>query len=192
METVAGEQYPEFAHLTSWDDILQAAADVRVERDQQTWRLGDLAAYACTAPKGRPKSGGEPRTVGAFAAAIGEKRSVVNEWVNNARFFDADMRAELPANVSWRQCAEARRRSGWKPGQPITDEHRLAAFAHIGELADRGEIARPRPFDLAGSIERHRAGVLRLIEAEDTPAQVGLALQGAERSLAEAAGLLEG
>lgn len=134
--TVVGSAF-EFLH--TWEEIVTYAAQLREQRDRLSWELGDLALYACTPNPtgGRPfKEASRDRTISAFAEAIGEDRSVVSAWMHNAEFWPPGVRAQLPLNVSWRQCAAARRRSGWRPGNEIAAEHRHRARTLLCAMAD--------------------------------------------------------
>jgi hypothetical protein len=130
-----------FSHLKTWDEIVSRAAEYRQERDEWSFELGDLTLFACgDATPGRPTDERKEHTVSALAFAIGEERSVMSNLMWNSYFWDPTERKKLPPNVSWRQCSEARRRSGWRPGMEITPKQREFAWTLVFKFADGDQV----------------------------------------------------
>ena len=186
----------ESSQFLVWEDLICAGIAAREERDECSWRLGDLANLACTHPAqgGRPKAGEKEWTKSAFALAIGEQREVISALAANSEFFTLDMRAEVPPQVSWRMCSEARRRSGWRPGVAIEPVHRERAFKFILEFADRAyptlsPEARARSWqERVGRIASSIRGVLELPGvSERLRRPLKLALDAIEEAVSEQA-----
>lgn len=136
--------FPHIPDLKTFDERMTYYADVRVERDLRTWILGYGAYQLCVE---RP-AGGRPAptdfTIAKFAAMLGEKVGPVGEYRNNYIFWQDDFDA-IPENASWRQCADARRRSGWRPGADITPDHVRHALQFLTKAVDEGESRPPDP-----------------------------------------------
>lgn len=146
-----------YAHLKSWDEITAYAADLRQSRDACSWALGDLALFACgqrSPVGGRPRNGSEAYTLSALAFAIGEDRPVLSALMANSEFWPPLDRESLPLNVSWRQCSEARRRSGWRPGRLRTNVQIEFARELLEKFADSPQLVTPRkPKDRRSSLD---------------------------------------
>lgn len=126
-----------FDKLETWEEVITAAQELRQQGDRVKWELGDLVLEKCLRATGRPANAEEAvRTVSALAQAIGEQRSMLSHLANNSDFYPRALRKKIPPQVSWRQCAEARKLSGWKPGTPITDKHRTEAMKAITQIAE--------------------------------------------------------
>src|SRR3990167_866009 len=113
--------------VKTWDEIVTYGLDLRSDRDERTWALGALAAYACheNPDGGRPANGSKEHTLSALARAWREQPAAVSAWYWNHKFWGE--RWQASPDVSWRQFSEARRRCGWRPGTEITELHRQHA-----------------------------------------------------------------
>jgi len=148
--------------------------ELRSERDERTWAIGALADRYCI---DRPL-GGKPSpqdyTTAKLAHRIGEKPGFVSECRNNWRFWFTILE-DIPESASWRQCADARRNSGWRPGEDVTQEYLRRALKAL--VAVVGTI--PRPPDTRPSWMRQlerAAGLLAKVAADpETPELVRLA-----------------
>jgi len=169
--------FPHIPDLKTFDERMAYYADVRVERDMRTWILGYGAYQMCME---RP-AGGRPAqddfTIAKFAALLGEKPGPVGEYRNNYIFWQDDFDA-IPENASWRQCADARRRSGWRPGADITPDHIRHAIEFLTKAVDGG-LARPP--DPRPAWQRRLARACDLLSAiardPELPPLVGLAIR---------------
>ena len=169
--------FPHIPELKTFDERMAYYADVRTERDAHTWRLGYGAFTEC--PE-RP-NGGRPAptdfTIAKFAAMLGEKSGPVGEYRNNFAFWK-NCFSHIPENASWRQCADARRASGWRPGMVVTAVHLKHALEILNEKVDRSEAIPPdtRP---AWRRRLDRAvEILAGVAADpETPALVALAVR---------------
>lgn len=125
-----------------WEDSVAIGIDLREEMDERRWDMGALVNYVCPSRKsGRPREdAAQVRTLTEFAKEIGEDRSTLSQLASNDEFYTEEMRAELPPQLSWRELAKARTRSGWRRGQKVAEEHRQEAFKVILEMAEGGEI----------------------------------------------------
>ena len=138
-KTVAIIAYsPQIAELDTWESAVSMGIMFVEERDAWSWALGELASFVRTSGVvgGRPRENERTSTLSAFADAIGMRRESISAMCWNWEFFQS-MRATLPENVTWHQLSEARRRSGWRPGMEIEDEHRQHALEFAEEYADK-------------------------------------------------------
>ncbi len=162
-KTVPEITLPKFIHLKSWDEIIAYGGQLRQSEDECKWDLGDLAALVCKPVIGRPVKGSEDEeyTVAAFAKGIAETRSVVSELMHNAQFWSKAERLDLPADSSWRQAADARRRSGWRPGEPVTAEHKQHALHLLDlEVDQRAQRGKPSACELLQTDLQHAVNSL--------------------------------
>src|SRR3990167_6998256 len=171
--------FPDIPALETFDERMAYYADVRVERDLRTWILGYGAFTEC---QDKP-AGGRPLptdfTIAKFAAMLGEKVGPIGEYRNNYAFWLWGGAFELiPDNASWRQCADARRASGWRPGMEVTGEHIQHAVEILIQKVDNAE---PRPLDTrplwAREIERASTLLTRAASRPDMPPLVRLAVK---------------
>ena len=129
-----------FDHLTSADEVVQTAAELRERSDEGRWALGALINWFVPHRKsGRPLAE-EIHTVSWLARAIGVPRTVLSGYAAAWAFW-GDVRDEIPLGISWHQASMARQRIGWRPGQPITDDLRRKAFGLLEEWME----APPKP-----------------------------------------------
>jgi len=150
---------------------------LREERDRLSWFIGAIADRHCV---DRP-AGGRPApneyTTSKLAYRIHEKAGFVSECRNNWKFYH-DIIERVPESVSWRECADARRRSGWRPGVIPTAEQQRNALGFLIE-AESGHIAEakdPRPH-WRRRLDR-ACELLSAIEGDaETPALVRLAIR---------------
>ena len=165
-----------FDKLQTWDEIVTFGLDLRADRDERTWALGALAAYACpeNPDGGRPANGSKEHTLSALARALREQPAAMSAWYWNYKFWGD--RWKLSPDVSWRQFSEARRRCGWRPGVEITDLHRQRAEQLLAAMDEPTRPPDPRP---AWRRRLDRAcDILAAIAADpETPALVALAVR---------------
>jgi len=163
-ELFTPEQY------ATWEDAITTGIELREQRDALSFGLGDLALEVCG---GRNPEGGRPghesHTLSEYARAICEDRSRLSGLVANSEFWPKSERADIPPNVSWYHLSEARRRSGWRPGNPITAEHKARAWNFVNEYASVEEYP-PRPPDARPRWQRRlERAVSILAEIVDDP-----------------------
>ena len=175
----------ELPYFDTFDEWLSYGAELRQERDRQSFLLGRVAYHICVE---RPK-GGRPEpedfTTAKFAHMLNEEPSVISELRNNWHFWNSRL-DEIPANASWRHCAECRRRSGWRPGEPITPKHRDIAMAFLLAKTDKAE---PLPKDPRPSWRRRLDRACELLAGiaadPETPALVALAIRTLVRQVTQ-------
>ena len=130
-------------NIQSWDDVVQFAANLRQDIDNNKFDLGDLVHWACPRRHaGRPKLADERWNVSDLARSIGVSQPYLSNLASNSEFFTEDIRDELPPQVSWSQLAEARRSTGWRPGRGVTVDLQVAALEYV-QLAADGNLPRP-------------------------------------------------
>ena len=169
--------FPHVPKFSSFDEWIAYMADLRAERDVRSWILGQGADEKCSVRPNGGKPGPEEFTIARFAHALNEEPSVVGEWRNNYHFW-AENFESIPENASWRQCADARRRSGWRPGGKITHTHIIHALKFLMKAVDEGA---PHIPDLRPSWRRRLARACDLLSAiaadPELPPLIGLAIR---------------
>jgi len=129
MESVTLPDYQTF------DEAESDVAEARFERDRYSWFIGAWACRYCVERPVGGRPGPDDYTTAKLAGRIGELPHVVGEWRNNY-FFWQSLFERIPDNASWRNCADSRRRCGWRPGKPITEEHEEHAIKFLLEKTD--------------------------------------------------------
>ena len=171
---------PQIASLDTWEAAVSMGVMFVEERDKWSWALGELASFVRTSKPigGRPRKSEMLGTLSAFADDIGMRRESISAMCQNFEFYQS-IRDQLPENVTWHQLSEARRRSGWRPGMEIEDEHRQHALEFAEEYADATppKVKRTLADKLADECDRLesifnredarlvRAGIRRAIDA---------------------------
>lgn len=133
----------QFAYLKTWEDVTEIGRVFRLAGDEARYDLGDLALFVCGDRKpGRPLAGAEDKTVTEFAREIGELRPVVSQTMSMSEFLadDADRQRLFGQGVGWHIQNQARIRTGWKPGEVVT-EKQAALFWDITLKAADGAAA---------------------------------------------------
>ena len=134
--------FPHVPDFDSYDEWIAYMADQRYERDQRTWIIGRGAYEKCVVRPNGGKPGPDEFTLAKFARVLNEEPSVIGEWRNNYQFWIGHFPA-IPENASWRQCADARRRSGWRPGAEITPDYIQHALQFLTKAVDEGGTLHP-------------------------------------------------
>ena len=139
------------SELKTWDDIVTVGQELKTERLQDYFYLGDLANHACPDRKrGRPKINDDGKkeryTISALSFAIGENRSRVSNAAADAKFWTGTVRQELPLEATETELARARKASGWKPssGENPSQTQRQAALEELEKKVD-DDYVRPKP-----------------------------------------------
>ena len=169
--------FPDIPDLQTFDERMAYYADIRVERDIKTWILGKGAYDECP----ENPNGGRPAptdfTLAKFAAILGEKPGPVREYRNNYAFWKFEFES-IPENASWRQCADARRASGWRPGMEVTDLHIKHAVEFLCKKVDLITTFPPDPRPAWRRKLDRACEMLTGIAADpETPALVALAIR---------------
>lgn len=77
--------------LDSWDDFVSAGVQVREDKDDCQWIIGDLSNELTGRPvRGRPNTNRE--TQASYARDIGIARQTLNRYASNSRFYDNALR----------------------------------------------------------------------------------------------------
>lgn len=137
----------------AWETVVALAVELRVERDQLSFALGDVVLYACSRKTGRPQQESDQKTVSALAQEIGEDRAVLSNLASNSEFYDTKARAQIPLQISWRQAAKARKASGWIPGAVVTKAQRARALSILYRTADQAPRSLKHERTLAEQID---------------------------------------
>lgn len=133
--------YEEFCHIESWDDVVQAAADLSLDINENYFTLGKLVNFACAKRKpGRP--GEEDRTVARLSGQINVNRSTLSMCAAIEEFY-REIRDELPKQISLRQLNDARVSTGWKPGKEVEAEQLTLALNIVIALVE-GKWKKPK------------------------------------------------
>src|SRR3990167_3150785 len=165
---------------TSWKEAVAVGIELREQRDALSFGLGDMALAVCG---GRNPDGGRPgketHTLSEYARAIREDRARLSGLVANSEFWPTAERADLPPNVSWYHLSEARRRSGWRPGQMITEKQKEFALQIVNAYAEEPGTKRPPDPRPAWRRKLDRAvDILAGVAADpETPPLVALAIR---------------
>lgn len=123
-------------NVKTYEDVIARMIEMRETRDEMSFAMGDLVLLVCVRKIGRPADEDNNKTIGALADEIGEDRPVLSALAANAEFYNPKLRLKIPPQISWRQCAKARKASGWRPGEPVTVEHRRRAMSMLFRTAD--------------------------------------------------------
>lgn len=133
--------YEEFSYIESWDDVVQAAADLSLDINENYFTLGKLVNFACAKRKpGRP--GEEDRTVARLSGQININRSTLSMCAAIEEFY-REIRDELPKQISLRQLNDARVSTGWKPGKEVEAEQLTLALNTVIEIVE-GKWKKPK------------------------------------------------
>ena len=169
--------FPHIPDLKTFDERMAYYAEARTDRDRWSWVLGFGAFSECSVRPNGGKPGPEDFTLAKFARALNEEPSVIGEWRNNYQFWIGHFPA-IPENASWRQCADARRKSGWRPGADITPDHIRHALQFLTKAIDEGAPRAPDPRPAWRRKLDRAVNILAGVAADpETPALVALAVR---------------
>jgi hypothetical protein len=151
-------------------------AEARQVRDDRSWYIGAWATRYCIDRPAGGRPAPEDYTVAKLAAALGELPSAVGEWRNNYHFWER-LFESLPENASWRNCAQARRDSGWRPGAPIMREHQRHALDFLLEKTDSPYPPPDTRPPWARKLERAVAMLTAIADDPDMPELIRLSVR---------------
>ena len=136
------------ASVRTWGEGVGLGVDLVDSRDCFSWALGALAARLTDDNwrGGRPaKADDAERTLSALAEALGVNCGKLSQLKSNWLFYKQSLAMdEIPPNANWDICSQARRDSGWKPGEAITQEFQERALRLIEAKVDKMD-ERPHP-----------------------------------------------
>ena len=169
--------FPHIPDLKTFDERMAYYADVRVERDLRTWILGCGAFMECPENPNGGRPGPSDFTIAKFSAMLGEKPGPMGEYRNNFAFWMGHF-SPIPENASWRQCADARRASGWRPGMVVTPAHLKHALEILNKKVDNADPHPPDPRPAWRRKLDRAVEILAGVAADrETPALVALAVR---------------
>jgi len=188
-KTVSVADYsPQIAALSDWEAAISMGVMFVEERDKWSWALGELASFVRTSRPigGRPRKSETLGTLSAFADDIGMRRESISAMCWNWEFFQT-MHDQLPENVTWHQLSEARRRSGWRPGNEIEPAHRERALEFAAEYADETPPKQKRTW--ADKLSRIDDSLKDLADSDNVPPAARPFLSAAHAAIEKALAL---
>lgn len=173
--------------VKNWEEATEIGRAYRLTGDESRYDLGDLACFVTVRKNGRPLAGAEDKTLTAFAEAVGEHRPVISALAAQAEFLSADDDRErcFEMGCGWHVQSAARIRTGWKPGEIVTEKQRELFWAVMHQQAD-GPALDERPGVEVAVLERIRRESERLErigQITDLPDAVYHALGAAQLAL---------
>ena len=180
--------------IRNWEDATELGRFYRTAGDEARFDLGDLACFACSRKNGRPPTLTDYKTLGQLADEIGEYRSALSQMASMSEFLssDDDRQTCYEKGAGWHTMNAARIRTGWKPGEAVTEKQSALFWDIVTKAADDDAMDTLSP--LAREVEwlrNEHARLGRRGAREGLPDAVYHALADAQAALAIGLAALE-